>query len=415
MKRFLITILVVIFLTLLLGAGYVLRYPCDQKPYPGILAFALQYRCGTVPEAPAATGTLPAPTAGTGASGASSPVPANTQGALPPTLAAVFQNPVAGFFPNADGSVNVIEENGKIAVSNAGGITPLSESQIPNLIRASFSPDGKKILAVFGAQTNPAASIFAVDDKTWHPLPQGIQSPAWAATSSKIAYLSPATGGAWNLTTLDAGNPKAKPQTILQLHVEDMDLAWPGADRIIVFGKSNVRVPASLINVSIKNKTVTPILDNMPGLSFLWGEKAGRVVVFKSNASERGGTLDLRDTNGNILFGLNIGTLPSKCLFDDAVVGQASSTPSTQQPGRLICAVPQDQEKFSRTRLPDDYLMQSFFTADSFYAIDLSDGAVESLNNPVVAVDATMLRRSGAKLYFINRLDKKLYALTLPE
>mgnify|MGYP001597119239 CR=1 FL=1 len=59
--------------------------------------------------------------------------------------------------------------------------------------------------------------------------------------------------------------------------------------------------------------------------------------------------------------------------------------------------------------------MQSFFTADSFYAIDLSNGAVENLNSPSVAVDATMLRLSGSKLFFVNRLDKKLYAFTLPE
>ncbi len=415
MKRFLISICVVIFLGLVLVSGYVLRYPCDQKPYPKILSFALSYRCGATAPAPepAAQGTLPAPATGTGGTvppQGNAPSAGNNSSPAFAALAMVFEKPVAAFFARGDGNVAVIETDGKIATINSGRTTPVSESVIQDLAGASFSVDGSRILALFGSRVNLSVSIFDMDAKTWHPLPQGIRSPAWAWTGSKIAYLSPSAGGAWNLTTLDAGNAKMKPQSVLQLHIEDANLLWPSSDRILLFGKANALVPASLMSILPAKKTVTPILQDMRGLSFLWGEKAGRVLAFESNVSRRGGTLRLFDVGGVPVRTLDIGTLPAKCIFDE---GAATST---QTAGRLICAVPNDQEKFARTRLPDDYAMKSYFTADSFYAINLSDGSIETLFGGTGApVDATLLQRTGSKLFFVNRLDGKLYALTLTE
>ena len=58
--------------------------------------------------------------------------------------------------------------------------------------------------------------------------------------------------------------------------------------------------------------------------------------------------------------------------------------------------------------------MQALFTADDLYKIDLTSGDVEALiANPAILFDAANIAIRGNKLFFINRLDRKLYTISL--
>ena len=80
----------------------------------------------------------------------------------------------------------------------------------------------------------------------------------------------------------------------------------------------------------------------------------------------------------------------------------------------LYCAVPRDTQKFDLARLPDDYDKKKLFTVDDFYKIDLGDGSItEVFADPAQALDAAQLQVANQTLFFVNRYDQRLYAISL--
>jgi len=79
----------------------------------------------------------------------------------------------------------------------------------------------------------------------------------------------------------------------------------------------------------------------------------------------------------------------------------------------LNCAVPRNSAQFSNSVLPDDYFKKSLTTADSFFRISLGDGSVTTISaDQSKTFDATNVQIAGESLFFINRLDQKLYSIS---
>jgi hypothetical protein len=80
----------------------------------------------------------------------------------------------------------------------------------------------------------------------------------------------------------------------------------------------------------------------------------------------------------------------------------------------LYCAVPRDQDTFGVARLPDEYDQKMLFTADDFYRINTTSGALSTVfSNTNLTLDATDLKIANGILFFVNRYDQKLYAIKL--
>jgi hypothetical protein len=91
-----------------------------------------------------------------------------------------------------------------------------------------------------------------------------------------------------------------------------------------------------------------------------------------------------------------------------AVSGAASSTKT------LYCAVPRNQQKLGFSTLPDDYLMRALYTSDNFLAINLDTGNTTPVfTDASQTLDATNLKIFNQILFFVNRYDNKLYAISL--
>ena len=132
-------------------------------------------------------------------------------------------------------------------------------------------------------------------------------------------------------------------------------------------------------------------------------------------------------------------TLPSKCTFNFEVpapipvTGSVVATtttgthtsgtkaivptpiaPTTQAPAYLAayCAIPQDTSKLNGAKLPDDYEKMSLFTQDNFYKIHTDTGATENFFLPTQILDASKLKMFNNILFFVNRYDQKLYAIS---
>src|SRR3989344_800340 len=353
-----------------------------------------------------------------GNTGASGEAATNYEGQK---FSVIAENKALGFFVNTDASVVLVQPDGQIMKAQGGQVSPLSSSPVANLIAASFSFDGKKILAVFGDRRSPETSIFDVTSKTWRPLPPNIQSPSWSPTNYQIAYLGERNGSGM-IFTLDTSKTAGVPQEILKINIQDAQLRWIAQNQIILSDRGSAFTNGSVWNLNIKNKTLVPLVVENPGLDSIWeGQYA---LGFTADRDLRGGRLSLLDAVGNLLHEMAFSTLPAKCVFDTETITPITTAPGTKKTTStasttainktLYCAIPKDVESFQAVALPDSYFRKELFTQDEFYAVNVSDGKTEAVSGVKnLSIDATNLKVFNNTLFFINRLDEKLYAISL--
>ncbi len=421
MRRFLYLFIIIAVIALVVLIGYFLRERANVNEGGAT---------GNLPPVP--SGQFPKPPPGT-----SPGSPASPGGALPPTtflgqkFGVIAQNKVLSFFVDDQNNTTLVQPDGQVVRVVSGEASVLSSSAIVNLREARFSYDGKRILAVFGDQSSLQASIFDVPNKSWQPLQSSFRSPAWSPNSYQIVYLFD-KGDATVLTTLDTGNAKAKPQELIKLHLQDVSLSWPTQNKIIVSDKPSSFSFGSIWGFDVKLKTLSPLVENKLGLESVWSGGAELGLIFSTDLTRRGGKLSLVDNKGNTLNDFAILTLPSKCAFDiratqpqttstvKAATNTKTSTSTAAAADRfLYCAIPRDQNKFAASQLPDDYEKRVLFAADDLFRINLNLGAPEAgsiepvFSNSGQMLDITDVKIFNQNLFFINRLDQKLYAVSL--
>lgn len=313
--------------------------------------------------------------------------------------------PVLDYFVDAANTVTAIEPNGVVVQVANGNMTTISASTTQNILSASFSYDGQKILMNFGdGSANPQTSVFIVAKQMWTQLPAGLQSPAWSPTDYRIAYYAVGAQGAEAFATIDTSKTKPVPVPLFTLHAQDLAVAWPGKNQIIAFTKPSAYVAGSAWSYNPQTAKLTSVAYEIPGLAMLWSGSG--TLEFSSGGDALGGSLALTDSSGNVLQQLKFVTLPSKCLF---VAATASSTAPY-----LYCGVPRDQSTFSISHLPDDYNQMALFTSDDIYRINLQTGAIDTVyNDQSQNLDVSDMKFFNGTLFFINRYDEKLYGIGL--
>ncbi len=340
----------------------------------------------------------------------------------------ISNEPTFAYFVDAKNNVTIVEPDGKIASILNGEPTFLNSIAINNIIAASFSFDGAEVVVNFGDPANPQTSLFDVAAKSWLPLTAGILSPAWSPADERIAYLKTNTDGSETLFTLDASKTNARPVALATLHLADVTLAWPSKNQIVIADKASSYETGSLVVFNIAEKTFAHPLDGAAGLDTIWSNNTSPdALVFTAGAAERGGTLALWNPAIG-LTNLNFLTLPEKCVFNNEVVtstaaalGASSTAASTANATTTVatpslafyCAIPEDQGTLAMQPLPDAYGQEALFTEDAFFKVRADTGATRNLFVPTIPIDGTGLRVFNNTLFFVNRYDQKLYALSL--
>ncbi len=419
MKRIFIVVSILVVVALIIFGGYYLR---SRKESPAASRSALPTpQLGGLPTVQP-TSQLPAN------NGSSSQ---QTTGSVE-KLTLVIDNPVLDYFVDAKNNPIFVQPDGQILKITAGETEILSASAMNNVVAASFSFDGKKILIVIGGASGRQASIFDTESKTWQPLPVTAQNPVWSPSDYQVAFFSNA-GRVSALSVLDGANPATKPKEMLQLHQEDALLRWVSPDQILIADTVSALWSSSLWSFSPKKKSLSLLMQDQLGLETVWSPSLPvHGLMFSATVNGQGGQLRLLDENGRPLQLLNFLTLPSKCIFYDrpVAVPQAisSSTPSSTSPASgtpdsrttsathasLICAVPRDRQSLDNAQLPDAYQKKDLFTSDGFFEINVDSGAVKTVfNDPTKNFDAADLKIFDQKLFFLNRFDNKVYSINL--
>lgn len=322
-------------------------------------------------------------------------------------------DPAFNYFVDAQNNVITVQPNGTIEAIANGQATSLSSTTITDVIGASFSYDGKKILVNSGDPGDPQTSIFNIASSSWAPLPRGMQSPEWAPFDSRIAYISTVSAtGISSVVVFDASAKKITPTTLLSLNAPDLTLRWFNKSQLILSDRPSVYVGGSALLFDMVSKSLTPLVSEVPGMEGIWESTVATGtpamgLVFASDASARGGHLTLNNLSGNVIQNLKFSTLPSKCAFASEVVS-ASTTPV------LFCAVPRDQDALSFAHIPDDYNQMSLYTSDDIYLINLVTGAISTTwSDQSQSLDVSDVKFFNNTLFFINRYDQKLYGMVI--
>ncbi len=439
MKRYITIIAVVIIVAVLVVVGL---YIWKQYGSSGASGTTSSGTAGTLPNA-GTQGTSGSSTSGTtgttgatgGNTGSSS---SGSTGLVAGTFGPLSNDPVLNYFVEPNNTVLALEPNGVVAQISAGQTSYLSSSTASNVIRGSFSLDGKLALINFGAAgTAPQTSIFAVASSKWTALPQGMQSPVWSPVpgDERIAYLANAATGTETLATINAANPKAGPVGLLTLHANDLTVQWIGKTQFILSSKPSDYAPGSMFLFNSAAQALTLLDIDLPGLESVWsgpfGTSSPEGLVFSTNIGSTGGNLQFQDLSGNILENVALGTLPTKCTFGTgtsivtASPSNGTSTASTSTVGApgtttttsylaLYCGVPRDQNAFSSAYLPDDYNQMALFTSDDIYQINAENGSVNVLwDDASQNMDVSNLTVVSSSIFFVNRYDQKLYTLSI--
>ena len=314
---------------------------------------------------------------------------------------------------DAQNNALVVEPDGKIALIAAGQANILSSSPVQSVQGAGVSYNAQKAFINFGSSTNPQTSIFTASTKAWSPLPAGLISPVWSPSDNRIAYLKNNVNGTVSLTTLDTSKATNAPVTLATFNIQDLSISWPNKSQIVIYDKSSVYAQGGAWIFNLTKKTWSNAVAPTWGFEAAWGGTTSTIALALSSAVYgQTGSLTLVTPPSTTTQPLNLATLPSKCAFNYETIGTSSTTPPYVA---LYCGVPRNINDYSIATLPDDYEQMSLFTDDDFYRIHLDSGVIDQVFSPGVDVDATNLRVANHILFFVNRYDNKLYAISLAQ
>lgn len=312
------------------------------------------------------------------------------------TVLALSENPVLNYWLNpGENKIYYAKPDGKIFSINGNNEEKIVlDQEIPDLHSVKASFDGSFAIASFGLTQQPTFAVFDVKTDSWQAL-EGVIAAAWAPADNKLATLKAVSGQTNALQILDLATGKTN--EVLKFASQGLELDWVLADEIYLTEKPSSLFPSSIRSVSLKTKTVRSVIKEERGLMISWFPGGSRGLKFVS--AQTGGSLSWIDNKNQLLRSLPFTTIiPTKCALGSLEV---------------ICAVTGSLPL--RTALPDDYLKRKFYGVDIFRSWDPETGASGIIYHDSMrtALDADLLTKNGSSIYFVNRYDDRLYAMTL--
>ncbi len=367
---------------ILLGGGFYLRYSSSPK-----IDVGAQAPSGTLP----AVVSTSSPTAPAGQ--ANNAVQNSSFG-----LAADAE--ALDYFVDAQNILWLIQPDGIVNKVSIGKSASASTAKVDGIVSAKFSFDGKKVLVSASTGKRVVWSVYDVAANSWTALSAGIENAVWSPADLRIAYATEKNSLS-SLQTLDLSK-KVSPRTFAVLAIQDPLLVWGDAKTVFVTQKPGAAAAADIFKINLSTGFVSLWKKELKGAELLWGLAAKQGLLWST--SQSGGSLSLLDQSGAVLHTLGVITLPSKCVFSSV---SASSTP-------LICGVPRDRTRLGLAALPDDYEQRALYTADDIYSTNILTGNLSQVfTDAKYSFDISSPKVFGGNLFFINRLDNKIYALSL--
>lgn len=317
--------------------------------------------------------------------GAEQNQPAETQ---TQKLQALSETAIFDYWMNsATGDIFYMNESGQVLKISNSNEAMVNSQTVNKVNRVIPSFDGTYAVAEFNYPNLPLFSILNTVTGNWQLLPADTIAAGWSPNTPEIAYID---GRALKILNLVDG----KTREIMKFSQKELNLSWPTTGKIILSSLPTSQLNTHIWTIDLQKKTlVSSVIE--AGSSIHWS-KDGALGIKISTVNNKS-RINLIDPNGSSLSEFTFVTMPEKCGFGT---------------DKIYCAIPKNIQE--RTVLPDDYYKKSVFFDDLIYLIDLSNGNFTEIpTGSAEPIDAEHLEISGGKLLFKNRLDDKLYSLTL--
>ena len=280
---------------------------------------------------------------------------------------------------------------------------PIETSKLAGLKKVLWSPDGKKVLTMFEKEGQASFYEYDYETKQGTKLKNSIDNIAWDNTGVKIFYkYYDAVKKERSINSADPSGDnwqKLADVNFKYIYIEPI----PSTSIVSFWNLPDATQESHLQIIGAMGGQLQTIFQGRYGGDYLWSPDGTQALVssLKSN-NEKTITLGLLSINSEY-HDLGIPTMVSKCVW--------SSDSKT-----IYYALPGDIP--SGAILPNDYVDKKFMTQDTFWKMDVATGKKERI---IEATDISgkydstnlFLSAKNENLYFINRIDGKLYKIEM--
>jgi hypothetical protein len=279
----------------------------------------------------------------------------------------------------------------------------LSDKVLPGFTDAFWSPDGTKVISKFVQNGTVKFFYYDYSAKAGVSLKNNLDTVVWQ-NNNKIfyKYYDPKT----QARTLNIADPDGSNwNKIADLGYKKVSIApIPRTGLVSFWNSPDAGLETDLESAPVLGGAQTQLLKGNFGTDYLWSSD-GSAVLFSRSDQKNGSKIQLGVMNdrGGEFKDLGIATFVSKSVW-------------SKNGKNVYCALP---ESFpANVTLPNDYLSGKFNTNDSFWKLDTTTGKKTSIldaNQTSAKIDASnlFLNADESMLFFVNKIDGKLYKLSL--
>jgi WD40 repeat protein len=322
-------------------------------------------------------------------------------------IIAISEEPVLSPVLSADDMIvkYYSAENGKTYQVGVDGKNKgtISSKELPSLSQITWSPDKTKVISKLSK--NGTVKFYFYDYSTGKgvPLKDNIDSIAWESDDKIFyKYYNPSS----RERSLNIANPDGSDwKKIMDLDLKDIRIARVPKTSLVSFWTvpdaytKTVFRSASFVGTDYKT-----IFQEKFGADYKWNGDGTKVLVSHTDDFDKSKIrLAVINSQGGEYKNLEIPTLVTKCVWsvNNSVVYYA-----------LPGSIPDN------ISMPNDYFSRKFETADTFWKVDTATGKksrIVELSEIKERLDAVnlFLNSDETMLFFVNRLDGKLYKIDL--
>ncbi|OGI15598.1 MAG: hypothetical protein A2Z52_01205 [Candidatus Moranbacteria bacterium RBG_19FT_COMBO_42_6] len=299
-----------------------------------------------------------------------------------------------------------LKENGKtyqigIDGKNRGNI---SDKELLGIKDVFWSPDKTKVISKF---SNPDGSssffLYNYRDGSSVPLKSNIDSIVWKSNDQIFyKYFNSSSGE----RSLNVSNPDGTGwNKVVDINLKDIVIApIPQTGLVSFWDKPNAYEKTSFTSVSIIGENSKTLFQEKFGADYLWNRDGSKALLSHTDDTDKSKIrLAVINSQGGEYRSLEIPTLVAKCVWsvDNQTVFYA-----------LPGSVPDN------SIMPNDYMAEKFTTADTFWKVNTKTGEkariveLDKISGRFDAINL-FLNADENKLFFVNRIDGKLYRIDL--
>lgn len=280
----------------------------------------------------------------------------------------------------------------------------IDDNDFIGLENVYWNLDKNKVISRFNNNGKIQYSSYDYDLKRGYKLADGIEYATWNNLGDQMIYkYSDSKNGKRTINVANYDGSSWKKIIDIQSNNSWIS-SIPQSPFISYWNMPNAFEETSLNIISTAGGGVRKIFSGRFGADYLWSPNGTKALV--SSSDVKGGSkisLALINNNGGEFQNLNIPTFVSKCVWskDDKTVYY--SLPSISSDNYV---------------LPNDYMNRKINSKDTFWKLDIGTGKTErvvDVSEIKDSYDATNLFLSPSEdnLFFVNRIDEKLYGVSL--